>query len=212
VRPILETPTVINEGRDGAVRGRRARGATSARLTHVPDSSCRTRRRPPAARRLLAGLCAALLAGCGASPAASGTAARDRAIADTLRALVVDAYSLADSNVVRRFMSLYPARGRVVSATGGQVTASRDTIRIGVERFYDRVGRNMRDPVWEWGPMYVDVLSADAAVLTAEYRIPHRTPEGAPHTIAGAWTAVFARRAGRWGVVQEHLSDAPAAP
>jgi hypothetical protein len=34
---------------------------------------------------------------------------------------------------------------------------------------------------------------------------------GAPHVIGGAWTAVFARRDGRWAIVQEHLSDVPAA-
>jgi hypothetical protein len=32
-----------------------------------------------------------------------------------------------------------------------------------------------------------------------------------PHVIAGALTQVFARRNGRWVVVQEHLSDVPAA-
>jgi hypothetical protein len=28
--------------------------------------------------------------------------------------------------------------------------------------------------------------------------------------IAGAWTAAFERRGGRWVIVQEHLSDLPA--
>jgi ketosteroid isomerase-like protein len=154
-------------------------------------------------------LAAALASGCSPNEkaASAGAAARDRAIGDTLRSIVVNAYSLADSNVVARFMSLYPATGRVVSASGGRIAVGRDTIRLGIERFYDRVARNMRNPVWEWGPMYVDVLSSDAAVLSAEYRVPHRTPEGEPHTIAGAWTAIFARRGGRWTVVQEHLSD-----
>jgi hypothetical protein len=143
---------------------------------------------------------------------APGTAGRDRAIADTLRAIVVAVYDLSDSNVVRRFMSLYPTAGRVVSGSGGRLTTSRDTLELGIRRFYERVGRNMRDPIWEWGPMYVDVLAPDAAVLSAQYRIPHHTPEGAPHTVAGAWTAVFARRDGRWVVVQEHLSDATTPP
>jgi ketosteroid isomerase-like protein len=53
------------------------------------------------------------------------------------------------------------------------------------------------------------VLSPDAAVVTTTYRVPHRTPSGAPHTIAGAWTAVFARRDGKWVIVQEHLSEIP---
>jgi ketosteroid isomerase-like protein len=67
----------------------------------------------------------------------------------------------------------------------------------------------MRDPKWEWDPMHVDVLSRDAAVVTATYRVPHRTPRGMPHVIAGAITQVFERRDGRWVVVQEHLSDVP---
>jgi hypothetical protein len=67
----------------------------------------------------------------------------------------------------------------------------------------------MRDARWEWRDSYVDVLSADAAVITATYRVPHLTPRGAPHVIGGAWTAVFARRSGRWVIIQEHLSDVP---
>ena len=57
--------------------------------------------------------------------------------------------------------------------------------------------------------MHVDVLGPDAAVLTATYTIPHRTPRGDPHVVGGAWTAVFGRRGGRWAIVQEHLSDRP---
>ena len=163
----------------------------------------RVARRFPRALVRLA-LAAALGACARGEPA---TAARDRAIADTLRTLVVRAYDLSDTNVVRRFLALYPDRGRVVSAAGGRVTTSRDTLELGIRRFYDRVGRNMHEPRWEWGPMQVDVLGPDAAVLTAEYRVPHRTPEGVPHTVGGAWTAVFARRGGRWAVIQEHLSD-----
>ena len=107
-------------------------------------------------------------------------------------------------------MSLYPASGRVISASGGQVTASRDSLAAGIRAFWDNVGRNMRDPKWEWGPMQVDVLAPDAAVVTTTYRVPHLTPAGEPHVIAGAWTAVFQRRAGRWVIIQEHLSDLPA--
>jgi hypothetical protein len=48
-------------------------------------------------------------------------------------------------------------------------------------------------------------------VLTTTYSVAHVTPAGAPHVIAGAWTAAFQRRAGRWVIVQEHLSDVPPA-
>ena len=65
----------------------------------------------------------------------------------------------------------------------------------------------MRDPTWTWEQFHVDVLGRNAAAVTATYRVPHRTPTGEPHVIAGALTMVFERRDGRWVVVQEHLSD-----
>jgi ketosteroid isomerase-like protein len=147
-----------------------------------------------------------------AEPRTMTKAARD-AIADTLRGLIVNAYDLsAPGDKVARLMSLYPPAGPVVSASGGQVSTSRDSLQAGIRAFWDNVGRNMREPKWTWGTMHVDVLAPDAAVVTTTYRVPHLTPIGEPHVIAGAWTAVFQRRGGRWSIVQEHLSDVPTAP
>jgi ketosteroid isomerase-like protein len=151
------------------------------------------------------------LAACAPPDATTVTSAQRAAIADTLRTLLVSAYDLSKpGDAVGRLMSLYPPVGPVVSASGGQVSTSRDTLQAGIRAFWDNVGRNMRDPKWTWGPMHVDVLAPDAAVVTATYRVPHLTPRGEPHVIAGAWTAVFQRRGGRWVIVQEHLSDLPA--
>ena len=148
--------------------------------------------------------------GCGDSGGAE-LSQRDRAaIADSLQRLIVRAYDLSAPDVERRLVSLYPERGRVVSAAGGQVSTSRDSLAASLHAFWTNVGSRMREPKWTWGPMHVDVLSPDAAVLTTTYIVPHRTPAGAPHVIGGAWTAVFARRDGRWVIVQEHLSDTPA--
>jgi Domain of unknown function (DUF4440) len=145
----------------------------------------------------------------GAPPAV--TEAQRVAIADTLRGLIVTAYDFSKpGDAVARLMSLYPPSGPVISASGGQVSTSRDSLYSGIRAFWDNVGRNMRDPKWTWGAMHVDVLAPDAAVVTTTYRVPHLTPRGMPHVIAGAWTAVFQRRAGRWVIVQEHLSDVPA--
>jgi len=138
------------------------------------------------------------------------TPARRQAIADTLTRMVRFAYDLKAPNPVARFMSLYPDSGRVISASGGRMTTTRDSLESGIKAFWQFVGQNMQDPKWIWGKPQVDVLSDNAAVVTATYRIPHRTPAGAPHTVAGAWTAVFARRGGRWMIVQEHLSEIPA--
>jgi ketosteroid isomerase-like protein len=158
---------------------------------------------------------------CAALAVASATACETRAtisptqrvaIADTLKRLITNAYDLSGtpgSDPVKRLMSLYPDSGAVVSAAGGRLTTTRSGLERELRTFYDNVGRNMRDPKWVWGDTHVDVLSPDAAVLTATYSIPHRTPAGHPHTVGGAWTAVFERRNRRWVIVQEHLSDAP---
>ncbi|MEO8620436.1 MAG: DUF4440 domain-containing protein [bacterium] len=156
------------------------------------------------------GLCA--LVSCAPQERAAVTPAQRAAITDTLRSLIVSAYDLSrPGDAVSRLMSLYPATGDVISASGGQVSASRDSLQAGIRAFWDNVGRNMRDPKWTWGAMHVDVLAPDAAVITTTYRVPHLTPRGEPHVIAGAWTAVFQRRQGRWVIVQEHLSDMPVA-
>ena len=135
--------------------------------------------------------------------------ARRKAIADTLTGMIRSAYDLKAKDVVAGLMSLYPDSGRVISASGGRVTTTRDSLAAGIKSFYEYVGRNMQNPTWMWGTPFVDVLSPDAAVVTTTYRVPHRTPAGEPHTIAGAWTAVFARRGGKWTIVQEHLSEIP---
>jgi len=122
------------------------------------------------------------------------------------------AYDLSKPNVEQRLLSLYPANGRVVSAASGQILTSRDSLAMGIKAFWDNVGVNMRNPKWIWDQMLFDVLSPNAAVMTAQYHIPHLTPRNQPHTIGGAWTAVFEKRGGRWYVVQEHLSDLPPVP
>ena len=156
-------------------------------------------------------LTAAAAAAC-AGQAAADPAAHDAALADTLTRQIVAAYDFSRPGVPERLLGLYPARGPVVSAAAGGVTTSRAALRGEVERFWARVGQNMRDPRFEVRERHLTVLGPDAAALTFTYAIPHRTPEGRPHTLAGAWTAVFRREGGRWAIVQEHLSDAPPAP
>jgi ketosteroid isomerase-like protein len=139
------------------------------------------------------------------------TGAERRAIADTLEGLVRRAYDFSgpSAGAVDRLISLYADSGRVVSASAGRILTSRDSLVEGIRYFWESTGRNMREPRWIWEQMVTDVLSPDAAVVTATYRVPHRTPRGEPHELAGAMTLVFARRGGRWVVVQEHLSDRP---
>jgi hypothetical protein len=157
-------------------------------------------------------LAAATMSACARPDSDPPSASERAAIADTLQRMVISAYDITKpGDAVGRMMSLYAPTGGVVSASGGRVTVSRDSLEEGIRAFWTYVGSNMRNPKWEWDPMHVDVLSRDAAVVTATYKVPHLTPRGMPHVIAGALTQVFVRRKGRWVVVQEHLSDVPAA-
>jgi ketosteroid isomerase-like protein len=139
------------------------------------------------------------------------TEAERRTIADSLEGMVKRAYDVSGPSAggTARLLSLYPDSGRVVSASGGRMLTSRDSLANGIRYFWESIGRNMQEPRWIWEQIVTDVLDRDAAVVTGTYRVPHRTPQGAPHELAGAMTLVFARRGGRWVVVQEHLSDRP---
>jgi hypothetical protein len=150
----------------------------------------------------------ALLLAC--SPPKAPRASDDAALADTLKARIAEAYDFSRPGVPERMNGLYPDTGRVISASGGRVLASADSLKAGIRVFWDSVGRNMRDARWVWGDVYVDRLGDDAAVLTATWSIPHIAPTGHPHVIQGAWTAVFRRIAGKWMIVVEHLSSPPA--
>lgn len=175
-------------------------------------------RRLPSCRAAAHAAALALAAACrgpdGSAPArdarvAQDAAARDAALADTLGRLVSDAYDFSRPGVVDRLLGLYAPRDPVVSAAGGRVTTSRAVLAESIRGFWARVGQNMRGPRFVVRERYATALGPDAAALTITYAIPHETPEGRPHTVAGAWTAVFQRQNGRWVIVQEHLSDLP---
>lgn len=146
---------------------------------------------------------------CSPAPDQALTAEARAGIAAGIERKVKAAYDLTSPDVLGGMMSLYPASGPVYSSSGGRVTTTRDSLEAAVRRFWTYVGRNMREPRWEWTFMRVDVLSPSSAVMTTTYRVPHLTPAGQPHVIGGAWTAAFARRDGEWVIVHEHLSDSP---
>jgi|JI8StandDraft_2_1071088.scaffolds.fasta_scaffold21090_2 ketosteroid isomerase-like protein len=157
--------------------------------------------------RVLSVAALTVLAACQAPTHVSAT--DRRAIADSLSALVVEAYDFSQPGAAERLLSLYPDSGRVISAAAGQVTTTRDTLEGAIRGFWQRVGQNMQQPRFVLGSTYVDVLTRDAAVMTLTYSIPHRTPRDTPHVVSGAWTMLWRRQGGRWQIVQEHLSDTP---
>lgn len=182
----------------------------SAIMTNRSLASGIARRHPTAKARVAATLVLATLCATTACRGADYVPAAERqAIADTLRALVERAYDFSQPDAPRQLLTLYPDSGRVISAAAGRVTTTRSALAAEITGFWQRVGQNMSGPKFEMGSSYVDVITRDAAVMTFTYTIPHRTPAGAPHTIGGAWTALWRRQDGRWTIVQEHLSDAP---
>jgi ketosteroid isomerase-like protein len=152
---------------------------------------------------------AAIVLGLAACRAGQLTPGQRTAIAGEIETKVRDAYDLSKPGAEQRMLALYTDTGRIVSAEGGQVITSRDTVQLGIRLFWQNVGVNMRQPKWIWTHTYVDVLSPDAAVFTGSYRVPHLTPRNQPHELAGVMTLVFVKRNGKWGVIQEHLSDTP---
>lgn len=155
-------------------------------------------------------LLTAVLIGASACANAERVSAEERsAIADSLETLVKSAYDFSKPDVVRRLLSLYPDSGRVIAASTGHVSATQTALATEIAGFWQRVGQNMQNPKFTIGSSYVDVITNNAAVMTFTYSIPHTTPLGLPHTVAGAWTTLWRRQNGRWMIVQEHLSDAP---
>jgi len=157
----------------------------------------------------LSGILLLALAACAAPEGTPSSAEADRALADTLKGLIAAAYDFGTPGVPERMSALYPDTGRVVFASGGQVGTSPDSLRAGIADFWRNAGQNMREAKWVWGDVYLDRLSPTAALLTGSWSIPHIAPTGNPHTIRGAWTALFRFRDGRWMIVSEHLSSPP---
>ena len=128
------------------------------------------------------------------------------ALTDTLTALIESAYDFETPGTLERMNALYASSEGVVSASGGRITVSADSVRQGVARFWESAGQNMRNARWVWGQVYVEPLGSEGGVLTSTWSIPHIAPDGQPHVIEGAWPAVFQRLDGDWKIVHEHLS------
>jgi hypothetical protein len=161
---------------------------------------------------VLAAVLSGAIAALGCSSQAPSVSPLQRAVAQrSIRSEVVAAYDFSRPDVVGNLMALYAPTGPIISASGGRITTSRDSLRMGIQAFWTNVGSNMRDAHVEWTAMHIDVLAPNVAVMTATYRIPHRQPNGLPHVIGGAWTAVFSLRNGHWFIIEEHLSDNPLA-
>src|SRR5215210_9171918 len=104
--------------------------------------------RHPRAVLVLASVLAAIAtAACNtASGADQVTTTQRKAIADEIERSVRDAYDLTKPNVDERMLSLYADTGRIVSASGGNIITSRDSLAQGIHYFWRNIGLNMRQP------------------------------------------------------------------
>ena len=89
-------------------------------------------------------------------------------------------------------------------AEQGAVTSRVDSLAVGIREFYSthHVTANALDVV------SVRPLGPNAAVLTARYAFAAIRQDGHRLGSAGAWTAVFVRRAGTWRIAAAHQSNA----
>src|SRR5437764_12712887 len=85
------------------------------------------------------------------------TDSQRKAIAADVEQAMREAYDLSKPNVADRMLSLYPTSGRIISATGGRVLSSRDSLEAGIRYLWSSVVSNMRNPKWIWERFYVDV-------------------------------------------------------
>jgi ketosteroid isomerase-like protein len=93
-----------------------------------------------------------------------------------------------------------------IVASHGMLYPSFDRFADDVRAFYGNL-REVR--IAEWDDMYVQVLSADAAVLTATVRWSSSDNDGVRTDLKGVWTAVFVQDAGRWKIRARHESFEP---
>lgn len=93
-----------------------------------------------------------------------------------------------------------------IVASHGMLYPSFDHFADDTRAFYG----NLREvDVAEWDDMYVQVLSADAAVLTATVRWSSTDNAGVRTDLKGVWTAVFVQNAGCWRIRARHESFEP---
>jgi uncharacterized protein (TIGR02246 family) len=86
----------------------------------------------------------------------------------------------------------------------GSLHPSRDSLLAAVRSF----ATSLSKLAFVWDDMQVSVLAPTAAVLTGTYRETAVDKNGAQTKLRGAWTGVYERRAGKWGIVQAHESYA----
>jgi uncharacterized protein (TIGR02246 family) len=93
-----------------------------------------------------------------------------------------------------------------IVASDGFLYPSFDRFAENIREFYTAL-RQVELAVWD--EMHVQVISGDAAVLTATFRWSSTDKAGVHTDLKGVWTAVYVRRAGCWKILARHESFEP---
>jgi uncharacterized protein (TIGR02246 family) len=126
-------------------------------------------------------------------------------ISEEVKQTATDLVTAALHGDAERVLGFYESAAVIVEQ--GQIRASMNEVKQSVRAFYqqNRVLENVLEE------MCVQVLSAEAAVLTCYFRFASADAAGQKQQMKGAWTAVFVRQASGWKVIAAHQS-APTAP
>ena len=95
-----------------------------------------------------------------------------------------------------------------IVASNGSLYGSFERFAEDTRAFYDTLAR-IELAVWD--DMHVQILSSDAAVLTATVRWSSTDTAGVRMDLKGVWTAVYVRRDRQWKICARHESFEPEA-
>ena len=132
------------------------------------------------------------------------------ALADSIEQWVAGPYLAVFQNPnADTILAFYGGGADVAVAENGMVHPSYDSIVATTRAFWGRPGLTAH---FTLGGAHVNVLSREAAVVTAMLTGGVRDSAGVETPMSAAWTAVLQRAGSGWKIVAEHASWPPAAP
>ena len=132
------------------------------------------------------------------------------ALADSIEQWVAGPYlAVYQHPNVDSILAFYASGAELASAENGMVFPSYDSIVATTRAFWGRPGLTAH---FTLGGAHVNVLSREAAVITAMLTGGVRDSAGVETPMSAAWTAVLQRAGSGWKIVAEHASSPPPAP
>jgi len=157
-------------------------------------------------RTVVTGAAAIALAACGTAKPPLDEMQRT-ALADSIEQWVAGPYLAAhQSPNVDTILALYASGADLAVAANGTIYPSYDSIITAARAFWGRPGVTAR---FTLGGARLNVLSRDAAVVTAMLTGAVRDSAGVETPMSVAWTAVLQRAGSGWKIVAEHTSWPP---